>query len=136
LNNIGLECSSLVDPPASRLEDLPIQAQDNEKRHVKRGARCEDLVGDILARQTPLLFVDSMQVVGIFPAELRRQRNHQGHSPYQKDHCADAGRVAGVDIVHLGHSPVPAHHTTPVLVHSQSIEKRPSINCCAHAQTN
>jgi len=56
-----------------RLEDLPVEAEDDQKRNVERGARGEDLVGDILAGQASLLHVDAVEVVRVLPAELRGQ---------------------------------------------------------------
>lgn len=91
----------------SCLEDLPIEHQDHKERNVECGARGEDLVGHVLAYETPLLEVDAVQIVRILPAELWCQRDYKGYRPDDDNHDANPCAITCVNVVHVSHGPVP-----------------------------
>lgn len=88
------------------LEYLPVEDEDDKERDVEGGAGGEDLIGDVLADETALLQRDAVQVVGVLPAELRRQGHDERHAPNQHDHGEYPPLVARVDIVDVSHGPV------------------------------
>ncbi len=55
--------------PPGRLEDFPINDQNDGQRDVECGASGENLIGNILTDETSLLDVDSIQEFGVFPTE-------------------------------------------------------------------
>ena len=72
-------------PPPGRLEDLPINDQNDSQRDVKCGASGKDLIGNILTDETSLLDVDSVQEFGVFPTKQRRNRHNQRNSPDEEN---------------------------------------------------
>ena len=113
----------LADPPTGRLEDLPVDDQDDGQRHVEGGARGENLIGNVLADHATLFDVDPFQELCVFPAEERRQRQGQCHGPHQEDHRADPLSVPVVDVVHVRHCPVPEIQIT------KEFNSR-TVHCC------
>ena len=55
----------------------------------------------------PLLTRYPVQVIRVFPAELRSQGDHESHSPHHDNHGGDPRSVSGVDVIHISHRPVP-----------------------------
>ena len=94
------------DPATGRLEDFPVDDQDDCEWHVKSGACGEYLVRHVLTDEAFLLVVDTLQESGVSPAEQRRQRDDQSDGPDEKDHDSYALAVAVVNVIHLSHGPV------------------------------
>ena len=50
---------------------------------------------------------DSLLPVSVLPAKERSKRDDDGHDPDQGDQHVDGGGGAGVNVVGVGHGPVP-----------------------------
>lgn len=113
-----------ADPSPGYLEYLPVQEQDDQQGHVERGTRGEYLVPDVLADHTPLLDVDSVQIVRVFPAELRGQGHYERHTPHHDDHADYSPAISRVYIIDVGDSPIPATRKRIIARHEIEINKR------------
>jgi hypothetical protein len=72
-------------PPPGRLEDLPINDENDGQRDVECGASGKDLIGNVLTDEAALLDVDSVQEFGVFPTEQRRNGYNQRNSPDEEN---------------------------------------------------
>ena len=72
---------ALPDPPPGRLEDLPVDDEDDGQRDVERGASGKDLIRDVLADEAALLDVDSVQEFRVLPAEKWCDGHDQRNRP-------------------------------------------------------
>ena len=66
---VGRLIGTFAYPPPGRLEDLPINDENDGQRDVECGASGKDLIGDILTDEASLLDVDSVEKFGVFPPE-------------------------------------------------------------------
>lgn len=98
---------SPADPSPGYFKYLPVQEQDDQQGNVERGTRGKYLVANVLAYHAPLLDVDSVQVVGVLPAELRGQGHNERHTPDHDNHADYPPTVSRVNVIDIGDGPIP-----------------------------
>lgn len=75
-------------------------------RNLRAPATTTYLISHIL-RNHALLVLDPLQVLGILPAKLGRQRDDDCGEPHQEYHREDPIARPRVNVVDVGHCPVP-----------------------------